>query len=321
MRLLPKALPFASTTRAPPETGPGAPKRLRAGSRAALVRQRRGSTSPAAGLLDCWTRPTCRFAAEGSLCGEADAGTSLTRGCALHIVLGYLLGLRRTSARAIPHRCATAWRGRSGKRGRALIFCKARGFSSVRWRDLGAATYNLPKNPHPRRLHGRNGVVRASLLPGRRRAAKSVQVVLQRRSRGSQAGFRACRTLRRRRPTPEQRAPRPKAPKKRSLHTRRVGTKKCSPSAGCSYYLPRRARSCACRRRRRRAAGDRRRRQRRGGLGAAAERRRAAVRSRAEIKIYDLPPSTRRLLDGVAMSVPHRSTEPARPHHRREMTS
>ena len=66
--------------------------------------------------------------------------------------------------------------------GRALIFCKARGFSSVRWRDLGAATYNLPKNPHPRRLHGRNGVVRASLLPGRRRAAKSVQVVLQRRS-------------------------------------------------------------------------------------------------------------------------------------------
>ena len=33
--LLPKALPFASTTRALPETGPGAPKRLRAGSRAA----------------------------------------------------------------------------------------------------------------------------------------------------------------------------------------------------------------------------------------------------------------------------------------------
>ena len=142
-----------------------------------------GSTRP---LLDA--TPTCRFAAEGSLCGEADAETSLARGSALHIVLGYLLGLRRTSARAIPHRCATAWRGRSGKRGRALIFCKARGFSSVRWRDLGAATYNLPKNPHPRRLHGRNGVVRASLLPGRRRAAKSVQVVLQRRSRGSRRG-------------------------------------------------------------------------------------------------------------------------------------
>ena len=32
-------------------------------------------------------------------------------------------------------------------------------------------------------------------------------------------------------------------------------------------------------------------------------------------------PSTRRLLDGVAMPVPHRSTGPARPRHRREMTS
>ena len=31
-------------------------------------------------------------------------------------------------------------------------------------------------------------------------------------------------------------------------------------------------------------------------------------------------PSTRHLLDSVAVSVPHRSTEPARPRHRREMT-
>ena len=31
--------------------------------------------------------------------------------------------------------------------------------------------------------------------------------------------------------------------------------------------------------------------------------------------------STRRLLDGVAMPVPHRSTEPGRPRHHREMTS
>ena len=31
-------------------------------------------------------------------------------------------------------------------------------------------------------------------------------------------------------------------------------------------------------------------------------------------------PSTRHLFDGVAMSVPHRLTEPARPRHRREMT-
>ena len=65
------------------------PRRSRAGLEA-----RRGP------LLDA--TPTCRFAAEGSLCGEADAGTSLARGSALHIVLGYLLGLRRTSARAIP---------------------------------------------------------------------------------------------------------------------------------------------------------------------------------------------------------------------------
>ena len=45
-----------------------------------------------------------------------------------------------------------------------------------------------------------------------------------------------------------------------------------------------------------------------------------------EIKFYGAfvastcTPSTRRLLDGVAMSVPHRSTEPARPRRRREMT-
>ena len=32
-----------------------------------------------------------------------------------------------------------------------------------------------------------------------------------------------------------------------------------------------------------------------------------------------LTPSTRRLLDGVAVSIPHRSTEPARPRHRREV--
>ena len=31
-------------------------------------------------------------------------------------------------------------------------------------------------------------------------------------------------------------------------------------------------------------------------------------------------PSTRRLLDGVAVSIPRRSTEPGRPRHRREMT-
>ena len=48
------------------------------------------------------------------------------------------------------------------------------------------------------------------------------------------------------------------------------------------------------------------------------------VDARVEIKFTarssTSTPSTRRLLDGVAMSVPHRSTEPARPRHRRDMT-
>ena len=39
-----------------------------------------------------------------------------------------------------------------------------------------------------------------------------------------------------------------------------------------------------------------------------------------EIEIFRRSPSTRRLLDGVAMPLPNRSTEPARPRHRREMT-
>ena len=39
-----------------------------------------------------------------------------------------------------------------------------------------------------------------------------------------------------------------------------------------------------------------------------------------EIKILRRVPSTRRLLDSVVVLVPHRSTEPARPRHRREMT-
>ena len=46
----------------------------------------------------------------------------------------------------------------------------------------------------------------------------------------------------------------------------------------------------------------------------------AAVRRCVEIVASSFTPSTRRLLDGVAMSVPHRSTEPGRPRHRREMT-
>ena len=43
-------------------------------------------------------------------------------------------------------------------------------------------------------------------------------------------------------------------------------------------------------------------------------------RVRAELSRRLSTPSRRRLLDGVAMPVPHRSTEPGRPRHRREMT-
>ena len=39
-----------------------------------------------------------------------------------------------------------------------------------------------------------------------------------------------------------------------------------------------------------------------------------------EIKILRRVRESRRLLDGVAMPVPHRSTEPGRPRHRREMS-
>ena len=45
-----------------------------------------------------------------------------------------------------------------------------------------------------------------------------------------------------------------------------------------------------------------------------------SVNTCAEIKFTASTPSTRRLLDGVAVPLPHRSMEPARPRHRREMT-
>ena len=53
-----------------------------------------------------------------------------------------------------------------------------------------------------------------------------------------------------------------------------------------------------------------------GGLKLAG----CGVRVCVEIRILRRVPSTRRLLDGVAMPVPRRSTEPAWPRHRREMT-
>ena len=94
------------------------PRRSRAGLEA-----RRGP------LLDA--TPTCRFAAEGSLCGEADAGTFLARGSALHIVLGGCPHrAARTSARAIPSAAPLRHgvRGRSGKRASAPIFVRLGGF-------------------------------------------------------------------------------------------------------------------------------------------------------------------------------------------------
>ena len=45
-----------------------------------------------------------------------------------------------------------------------------------------------------------------------------------------------------------------------------------------------------------------------------------SVKTCAEIKFTASTPSTRRLLDGVAVPVRHRSTEPGRPRYRREMT-
>ena len=96
--LLPKALPFASTTRALPETGPGAPKRLRAGSRAALVPDWR---------LDegrCWTRPRPADSQP-----RARSAAKLMRRRLSRVEAPFILswgaahtGPPRTSARAIP---------------------------------------------------------------------------------------------------------------------------------------------------------------------------------------------------------------------------
>ena len=82
------------------------PRRSRAGLEA-----RRGP------LLDA--TPTCRFAAEGSLCGEADAETSLAGGSALHIVLGGCLH------RAAPDECARDPGRRTAAQRRAGPFWQA----------------------------------------------------------------------------------------------------------------------------------------------------------------------------------------------------
>jgi hypothetical protein len=60
--------------------------------------------------------------------------------------------------------------------------------------------------------------------------------------------------------------------------------------------------------------------------GAGAKPQFCTVGPGVEIKFYGAfvastsTPSARRLLDGVSMLVPHRSTGPARPRHCREMT-
>lgn len=177
----PKTLPFASTTRALPETGPGAPKRLRAGSRAALVPDWR---------LDegrCWTRPRPADSQPRARSAAKLMRRRLSR-VEAPFILSWAIFLgcagrepdecardpgRRTAA---PRRAGSFWQA-----GERSNFVRLGGFLPSAGGE-GAATKACPKQPHPRRLHGRNGVVRASLLPGRRRAAKSVQVVLQRRS-------------------------------------------------------------------------------------------------------------------------------------------
>ena len=129
--LLPKALPFASTTRALPETGPGAPKRLRAGSRAALVRRMRPRRGP---LLDA--TPTCRFAAERARSAAKRMRRRLSRAEAPFILswgaahTGPPQMPPRTSARAIPGAAPLRHgvRGRSGKRASAPIFVRLGGF-------------------------------------------------------------------------------------------------------------------------------------------------------------------------------------------------
>ena len=146
--LLPKALPFASTTRALPETGPGAPKRLRAGSRAALVPDWR---------LDegrCWTRPRPADSQPRARSAAKLMRRRLSRAEA-PFILSWAIFLG--CAGREPDECArdpgrrTAAPRRGGvvlASGRALKFCKARGFSSVRWRR-GRSDKGLPKTATP----------------------------------------------------------------------------------------------------------------------------------------------------------------------------
>ena len=133
----------------------------------------------------CWTRPRPADSQP-----RARSAAKRMRGRLSRVEAPFILswgaahtGPPRTSARAIPG-AAPLRHGVAGsfwQAGERSNFVRLGGFLPSAGGE-GAATKACPKQPHPRRLHGRNGVVRASLLPGRRRAAKSVQVVLQRRS-------------------------------------------------------------------------------------------------------------------------------------------
>ena len=193
VRLLPKALPFASTTRALPETGPGAPKRLRAGSRAALVPDWR---------LDegrCWTRPRpadsqprARSAAKlmRRRLSRAEAPFILSWGAA-HT------GHPRTSARAIPGAAALRHgvRGRSGKRASAPIFVRLGGFLPSAGGERRSDN-SLPKTATPapaaRSQRGGTRFFAARETQGSEERAGSAAEALSGSRRLAEAGFRAC---------------------------------------------------------------------------------------------------------------------------------
>jgi len=161
------------------------PRRSRAGLEA-----RRGP------LLDA--TPTCRFAAEGSLCGEADAETSLARGSALHIVLG------GCPHRAAPDECArdpgrrTAAPRRAGpfwQAGERSNFVRLGGFlpsaGGERRSDKGLPKTATPA-PAARSQRGGTRFFAARETQGSEERAGSAAEALQGSHRLAEAGFRAC---------------------------------------------------------------------------------------------------------------------------------
>ena len=193
VRLLPKALPFASTTRALPETGPGAPKRLRAGSRAALVPDWR---------LDegrCWTRPRPADSQP-----RARSAAKRMRGRLSRVEAPFILswgaarvGLPRTSARAIPG-AAPLRHGVAGsfwQEGERSNFVRLGGFlpsaGGERRSDKGLPKTATPA-PAARSQRGGTRFFAARETQGSEERAGSAAEALQVQPQASQAGFRAC---------------------------------------------------------------------------------------------------------------------------------